>query len=56
MVTEELHSITFEAQICLYGLTIELEVGVSRNIAYSLLLPSGPGQHVQINTSVFPRS
>uniref|UniRef100_G1PF83 Signal transducer and activator of transcription n=1 Tax=Myotis lucifugus TaxID=59463 RepID=G1PF83_MYOLU len=25
MVTEELHSITFEAQICLYGLTIDLE-------------------------------
>ena len=28
MVTEELHSITFETQICLYGLTIDLEVGV----------------------------
>uniref|UniRef100_A0A8D1NN51 Signal transducer and activator of transcription n=1 Tax=Sus scrofa TaxID=9823 RepID=A0A8D1NN51_PIG len=25
MVTEELHSITFETQICLYGLTIDLE-------------------------------
>ncbi|XP_039090645.1 signal transducer and activator of transcription 4 isoform X4 [Hyaena hyaena] len=25
MVTEELHSITFESQICLYGLTIDLE-------------------------------
>lgn len=25
MVTEELHSIAFEAQICLYGLTIDLE-------------------------------
>jgi hypothetical protein len=32
MVTEELHSITFETQICLYGLTINLEVGFSRNI------------------------
>ncbi|KAH0621592.1 hypothetical protein JD844_023063 [Phrynosoma platyrhinos] len=25
MVTEELHSITFETQVCLYGLTIDLE-------------------------------
>ncbi|GAB5575839.1 signal transducer and activator of transcription 4 isoform X3 [Prionailurus iriomotensis] len=28
MVTEELHSITFETQICLYGLTIDLELTV----------------------------
>ncbi|XP_060113043.1 signal transducer and activator of transcription 4-like [Heteronotia binoei] len=26
MVTEELHSISFETQVCLYGLTIDLEV------------------------------
>jgi len=26
MVTEELHSISFETQVCLYGLTINLEV------------------------------
>lgn len=42
MVTEELHSITFEAQICLYGLTIDLEVGVSRNIHSVLLTSSAP--------------
>lgn len=28
MVTEELHSISFETQVCLYGLTINLEVSI----------------------------
>lgn len=39
MVTEELHSIAFETQICLYGLTIELEVGFTK------VMNNGEGEH-----------
>lgn len=38
MVTEELHSITFETQICLYGLTIDLEVGVNQVFTNNILV------------------
>lgn len=53
MVTEELHSITFETQICLYGLTIDLEVGISRNIYYLLVTFSGIGHHLKMKAQYF---
>lgn len=33
MVTEELHSISFETQVCLYGLTINLEVSTGDRLS-----------------------
>lgn len=33
MVTEELHSISFETQVCLYGLTINLEVSIQDRLS-----------------------